>query len=189
MSNIAKKRLFIALNLPLNCKKAISDFIISIRKKIPEIRWISSDGLHITLHFLGELSAEKEEEIKISLQSLDSQFKEIELKIGKIGAFPSINNPRVVYLECGQVNGNSVEKLQKLIGINLIKTGIKIDERRWKPHITIGRIQKQTNLNLDVEIEKIKFKIKSFEIMESRLKQAGAEYREVAKYNLVSKNE
>jgi len=166
MSNITKKRLFIALNLPLDGIKAINDFIINIKPKTSDIRWISSRGLHITLHFLGEISIEKEKKVITSLQSLDNQFKEIEFETGRIGAFPSKDNPKVVYLECKQINGNSIEKLQKLIGINLIKTGIKIDERRWRPHITIGRVRKKINLNTGFEFKKFNFKIESFEIME-----------------------
>ena len=189
MGNIRKKRLFIALNLPPETKKVINNFTSSIRSKTPDIRWISSQGLHITLHFLGELSQEEEKEVEKSLQSLDNQFKEIEFETGRVGAFPNKDNPRVIYLECKQINGNSVEKLQKLVGINLVKAGIKVDRRKWHPHITIGRLRRPVKLNFDFEIEKIKFKMKSFKIMEAHLKPSGAEYSEVAKYNLASKNE
>ena len=189
MGNIRKKRLFIALNLPQEVKNAINDFTNKLKKTHKEIRWISSEGLHITLHFLGELNEQEEDEIKISLQSLDNQFKEMEFETGKISAFPNINNPRVVYLACKQINGNSIEKLQKLIGFNLVKAGTKIDKRKWGPHITIGRVKEQTILDLKTEFEKTKFKIASFEIMEAFLKPTGAEYKEVAKYNLISKNE
>ena len=182
MSNIKKKRLFIALNLPAETKEAISNFVDNIRENWGGIRWISSLGLHITLHFLGEMTFEDEEEVRLSLQSLDYQFKELEFEIVKLGVFPNMNRPRIVYLACRQTNGNSIEKLQELIGFNFVKLGIKIDEKKWKPHITIGRANGQIKASLPGEFEKIKFKATTFDLMEAFLKTTGAEYKKLASY-------
>ncbi len=181
------KRLFIALNLPEKIKKEIVEFTDKLAKnnKNKPIKWVRGDGLHITLHFLGYADEKLEERVKSAMQPLSGKFGGFEFVLGEISAFPYLASPRVIFLECEQTNGKSVFKLQGLLGEKLTQLGIAVDERPWKPHITLGRVKERCDFKTgDCAVEPLNFSVSSVELMESRLTPKGAEYGEVVSYKL-----
>jgi 2'-5' RNA ligase len=181
------KRLFIAINLSEKIKRKIIEFTDKLAKnnKNKPIKWVMGDGLHITLHFLGYADGILEEQVKLAMQSLSGKFGELKFTLGKISAFPGLASPRVIFLECEQTNGKSVLKLQELLGEKLTQLGIVVDERPWKPHITLGRVKERCDFKTgDCAVEPLNFSVSSFELMESRLTPQGAEYEKVVSYNL-----
>jgi len=187
MNEQSKKRLFIALNLPQNIKDQVSDLINKLAKQNSGafIKWVKPKGLHLTLHFLGYLDKNQAEQVKLIMQSLGGKFGELQFSLGKVSAFPNLINPRVIFLECNQVNSKSVFKLQELLGEKLIKLGIAIDKRPWKPHLTLGRVKGKCNLKItDYKFKTKEFSVKNFDLMQSRLTPKGAEYKRIINYRL-----
>jgi len=182
MNGQNKKRLFIALNLPQNIKDEITDLIKKLAKlnKGANIKWVSLKNMHLTLHFLGYVDKELEEQVKLAMQGFQGKFGQLQFELGKINAFPNLDRPRVIFLECKQINSRSIFKLQELLGKKLIQLGIRVDQRPWKPHLTLGRAKERCNFNTgNYKIKTKEFSIDSFELMESMLKPTGAEYRKV----------
>lgn len=177
-----KKRLFLALNLPLNIKKQIAELLNILSKQNKGVKWVNPLGLHLTLHFLGYLDEEQNNKVQGIMQSLPDKFGEMSFIFKQVGAFPNLTRPRIIFLQGEQVGSRSVFKLQELLGLELIKLGIDIDDRSWQVHITLGRV-KISNLNLKLPQNSkalpLSFKITSFELMESELTPSGAKYKEV----------
>jgi len=187
MQNSQTKRLFIALNLPLNIKKYLADLLPLLSKNNQGVKWVNYDGLHLTLHFLGYLNNRLSEEVINIMQTISGKFGEIEFNFKEIGAFPDLIKPRVIFLAGEQVESKSVFKLQELLGQELAKIGISIDRRAWKLHITIGRVKIQNfNLRLppDFKIEPLNFKVSNFELMESELRPTGAAYTVIKSFKI-----
>ncbi len=139
--------------------------------------------MHLTLHFLGYVSADLEEQIKLAMQCFQGKFGRLQFKLSKINAFPNLACPRVIFLECGQIHSKSVFKLRELLGEKLIQLGIKVDKRPWKPHFTLGRARERCNVKIEkCAIASSEFMVDTFELMESVLRPAGAEYRKVISY-------
>ncbi len=179
------KRLFIALNLPQNIKNEISDLINKLAKqnKTALIKWVKPNGMHLTLHFLGYVDADLEEQIKLAMQSFQGKFGQLQFKLSKINAFPNLTCPRVIFLECRQIHSKSVFKLREVLGEKLIQLGIKVDKRPWKPHLTLGRVRERCNVKIEkCTIAPSEFIVNTFELMESVLMPAGAEYKKVISY-------
>jgi len=148
MNGQNKKRLFIALNLPQNIKDEITDLIKKLAKlnKGANIKWVSLKNMHLTLHFLGYVDKELEEQVKLAMQGFQGKFGQLQFELGK----------------------------------KLIQLGIRVDQRPWKPHLTLGRAKERCNFNTgNYKIKTKEFSIDSFELMESMLKPTGAEYRKV----------
>ncbi len=190
MEQLAKKRLFIALNLPEQVKNELVGLLEILKKYYPEIKWVDARGLHLTLHFLGYLDQELEEKIKLVMQSLAGKFSAINFKFNNLGAFPNLDSPRVIYLECEQTNGRSVYKLQQLLLENLNKLSLEVDRRSWQPHLTLGRVKYnggnkfKVNSEILKNIPQLNFNIPTFELMESQLTPDGARYGIVVSYKL-----
>jgi len=184
-----EKRLFIALNLPIEVKSQLADLLIKLNQQNNTIKWCRPEGLHVTLHFLGYLNNQQEEQVKLIMQSSAGKFGNFEFKLGKINAFPNMDRPRVIYLECPQINGKSVIKLQSILAEKLIKINLRVDFRRWFPHLTLGRVSEKSdkfrfnyqNLN---QLMSIIFAIDTFELMQSELTYQGPIYRQIISYKL-----
>jgi len=193
-----KKRLFTAINLPRDLKDELKNLLNELKKREPSVKWVKPDGFHLTLHFLGYLDESEEERAKKAMSGFAGKFGELEFELGKISAFPDINRPRVIFLECRQVNGDTSVKLQKELGEALRKNSIIIDGRPWASHITLGRVKDDGRFGRTNPIacglknfselfgaaSKKRFKVNSFELMESKLSQGGAEYKIVKSYAL-----
>jgi len=180
MQNLSTKRVFIALNLPSDIKTRIIGLLNKLSQKCKGVKWVKSDGLHLTLHFLGDLNEEQIEQVKLTMQSMGGKFKQLQFKTTKINAFPNLTIPRVIFLDCQQTNGNSVLKLQKLLGEKLTRLGFTIDQRPWRPHITLGRVKGKPSLNFTlISLPQTSFALATFELMESILKPTGAEYKKI----------
>jgi len=60
-------RIFIALDIDEGIRERIARFMEGVRGFAPEVRWVRSDSLHITLKFIGEKPEEWVEGIKTAL--------------------------------------------------------------------------------------------------------------------------
>jgi len=182
-----QKRLFMALNLPPEIKEKLAIFLEDLARQNRGVRWANSEGLHLTLHFLGYLDEGKTEEVKNMMAGLAGRLGEMKFCLKRLDAFPNLDQPRIIFLEAKQIGDQSVFDLQEMLGLELIKLGIDIDDRPWRSHLTLGRV-KMPNLNLklsqNLEILPLDFSVFSFELMESELTPAGAIYKEVASFKL-----
>lgn len=177
------KRLFIALNLPPQAKEQIKSILGKFNGS-KNIKWTEPDNLHITLFFLGNISAEMQKKIENILHSFENRFNEIELQYQNVNAFPNLNNPKIIILPCRQTNGAFILKFHELLGSELAKLGLKIEKRPWKPHITLGRIKSDHGVKIEAMPEFQNFKIISYELMESILLPQGPEYKIISSYKL-----
>lgn len=189
-------RSFIAINLPSSLKQELSFLIEKLKKenknKEKLIKWVSDEGLHITLHFLGsqeENVLEKVgESIKRKIKELHLAQNPIKLFLTEIGAFPNLSRPRVLFIGCQEEGEkNLVKKLQKEIGKEIEKLGIEVDKRDWTPHITLARFKIPTSLNLKFQISNLKnlsFEVKSIDLMKSELTPSGAKYTILESFSL-----
>lgn len=233
--NAKKRRIFIALNLSKEIKEELAEALVKLsgeadgvhpapfgqfikykKNTLPKrcgVKWVKPDGFHLTLHFLGYLDEPQIEKVMAVMNELAKKFGPINFEAEGIGAFPALTNPRIIFLDCRQTNGNSVYELQTELGKKLEKIGITIDKRRWQAHLTLGRVNPVRNtrkvLNFAsrqkdiisngvktklpqsvhslakyVKIKNKQFSVDSFELMESHLSPSGAEYEIVTSYKL-----
>ncbi|MDD4996034.1 MAG: RNA 2',3'-cyclic phosphodiesterase [Patescibacteria group bacterium] len=175
-----KIRSFIAVNLPMEVKEILEKRIKEIKKEIKiGIKWVKKENLHLTLHFLGELENREIEKVKDILRKMVISDK-IRLKIGQIGHFS-----RILFFKCREVEEHKIFDLQKNIGQELKKIGLKIDQRPWQMHLTFGRAKTSISISdsfLNQKIEEKEFFITSIDLMKSELKISGPIYTIIKKF-------
>ncbi len=183
------KRTFIAIEIPLSNQTV--DFINNIKSDLKDekIRWVASNNMHITLFFLGDTN---ENEIGSICTKLSGALKDIdsfELICKGLGIFRSVYNPKALWLgfdKSGMLNSLKVE-----IGKVISDFGFTIEERKFKPHLTLGRmkyIKDRNNLKLLLEKYKDtyiqKFQISEIIFYESQLTTVGPIYKIIQKFSL-----
>ncbi len=175
-------RVFIAIDLDPGIKKALQDFVRSLRGTRADIRWVEPGGMHLTLKFLGEVDAGRALRIQTILAAAAARQAAFPLRLEGTGAFPGERSPRVLWV--GAVAGPGLAALQSELEETLEAEGFEREPREFKPHLTLGRVKGPARIG-DAMIELEKRRADSFgemtvrrvALFESRLRPEGAEYR------------
>src|SRR5689334_23696241 len=92
-------RLFIAIELPEDVKQAIETTQQELRASLATkaIRWTRREQFHLTMRFLGSVEASQVDRLNETLQRACSGSGELHLRAARIGVFPGVRRPRVVW--------------------------------------------------------------------------------------------
>lgn len=183
-----KKRLFIAVKIPLNDK--IDSFFTDAQSKLSEdkIKWVEKHNLHITLKFLGDTNISDIDKIINALCKV--QAKPSGFEIEGCGVFPRNTTPKVLWLGCNDCDDfiSLQEEIESLLSPIC---GEPRDNKKFTPHLTIGRIRQTYNTNniknLIKSYNSDKFTTVNYDnfiLYESVLKREGPEYKVIGKFEL-----
>lgn len=122
--------------------------------------------MHLTVEFLGEIQNDKVDLIKAIMNELD--FRKFTLSLTNIGHFKRCDG-NIYWL--GIKDNDTLFHINNKLRQGLIEKGFDIENREYKPHITIGRKVKlkdnvQTN-ELDEMVDKIEIGIAKVDLMKS----------------------
>lgn len=136
-------RTFIALELPEEHKTRVAEIIKSL-KNAPGgryVRWVRTEGMHLTLKFLGEIDQQSISVIAEGIIAATKNQRQIQLRLSELGCFPNPSNPRVLWLG---VKGDTqmLTQLQSRIDRELHQRGFNKEPRPYHPHLTLGRLRK-----------------------------------------------
>lgn len=169
-------RVFVAVEVSDN--KLIGE-IAKLQSKIPiKAKPVSSNNLHFTLQFLGEISEEKVDEVKDALRNI--KFPKFTLRFEDIGVFPKPSFPRVIWIGTDEGGGNKLTDLAEIVGNVLEPLGFKKD-KSFKPHMTIFRIRNKVGNISEVlnDFKSQRFgsqKVENFKFKKSILTASGPIY-------------
>lgn len=104
------------------------------------VKFVEKDNIHLTWKFIGGTKAEKLDEIKeINLEAVE-KVSDIKIKFEKFEIWPSGKKPSLIVLTGADLNGNATKLYQKL-DKKFEKLGIKRENRKFIPHITVARFK------------------------------------------------
>lgn len=183
------KRIFIAVKV--NPGDELLRMFSSL-KTIPgaeSIKWVDPANLHLTLAFLGDTDEKKIAVIKNMLCNTCSGFGEFDFNLTGTGVFKNFRDPRVLWV--GIRSAERLIQLNKNIAEGLKLNGFEIEEREFKPHLTLGRVKSLRDTgNLKILLESyrdVQFQIVQVSeviLYESILMQTGPIYKPLGKYPL-----
>jgi RNA 2',3'-cyclic 3'-phosphodiesterase len=183
------KRIFIAIKVypeesfleMLNCFKSVL--------RNDNVKWINPENVHLTLAFLGNTEDKVISEIGTMLEKTCKSTGQFEMVIRGTGVFRNLNDPRIIWTNID--HSDELLKLDNKILSVLRMMNIKLDDKPFKPHITIGRLKhlndkeafKQlTEQYKSVELQKVS--VSEVILYESILLEKGPKYVPVGKYDL-----
>jgi RNA 2',3'-cyclic 3'-phosphodiesterase len=131
-------RLFVAVTLGEAIEAAASAGIQRLKGLAPRARWVPAANLHLTLHFLGEVEAERLPALKEALERVGPAHAPLVLTLEGGGAFGSPSHPRVLWAgvsgetkALGALQADVVEALRPL--------GFEPEHRDYAAHLTLAR--------------------------------------------------
>ena len=146
------------------------------------VKWVEPANIHITYAFLGETDPdEKLAAVRKCIDETAGGSKKVDLTLGGLGAFPSLERPRVLWLGLKE-DGDALKAIACQLCGGLTAAGF-IFEQEFSAHLTIARVKTRPDraalalLSAKAdELETYRDTISSLELMESRLTSAGPAY-------------
>jgi RNA 2',3'-cyclic 3'-phosphodiesterase len=184
------KRIFIAVKVEPGA--ALLNMISTLKLKLgnESVKWTALENIHITLVFLGDTDEGKIEQISSLLRSTCESFGAITLKLKGCGIFRSFNDPRILWT--GIDHSDKLLQLNASIMDGLKNLNIKIEDRPYNPHLTLGRLKHIKDLDsLRSLVEQFRnselqtVHVGDLVLFESILQQSGPIYKPLERFSLV----
>ena len=159
-------RLFVAVQLSDELKKAITDTMHRLKKQGVKGSYVPTNNLHLTLAFIGETDDARA--VKDALKKV--QVKSFRLSPADMGTFGDL-------LWIGLRGNQGLSAVVKDVRSALDEAGIAYDRKKFVPHITV--IRKMTGRWKEVPAPKGEMMVKSVSLMKSEVKDGKRIYTEV----------
>lgn len=140
-SNATSLRLFIALPIPDRVKDEIERVQDELRAILPKqcVRMTKREQFHLTLRFLGNVEARRAKELVEQVETACRGFSTLKLKAERIGCFPDLRFPRVVWVWVHD-DAERLQALQKVVEMAASPFAEKKEEKDFTGHATIARL-------------------------------------------------
>lgn len=133
-------RLFLALGLPAAIRESLAGAQRVLRSSCTGWRWVRPEGIHLTLRFLGEVSAADDAAQRPSWRRAASRSGPLRLRVAGTGVFPSVRRPRVLWVGVEEIDpGGRLEALAGALEAAARDAGFKAETRNFRPHLTLAR--------------------------------------------------
>lgn len=176
-------RCFIAVDMK---DDDILNKITRVQNLLPNgsLKLVERENMHFTIRFLGEIEPSLVELIRNSLKSVS--FKQFNLHLKGVGAFPSFHKPRVIWIGVSEGTEDLI-KLHSMVDAVLKNLRIRLEEEEFTPHLTIARV-KYPNRELPRVLNELKDEdfgqtvVKAFQFKQSILTSKGPIYKDLEVY-------
>ena len=179
-------RLFVGIELPDELRQRIA----LIQTGVERAQWVPTENIHLTLRFIGNILGDVEADALDALETIHAPT--FSLTVDGAGHFESRKRLRALWL--------GVEKSEALIGLRnriesaLVRAGLEPERRKYKPHITIARINNGSPgiarnwLSANTLFRAFPFTVESFVLFSSHLSRDKAIYTPEAEFPLTNKS-
>jgi len=133
-------RSFVAIPLNAEIISRIEKAQRELKTLSADVKWVNPTSIHLTLKFLGNIEEGDIEKIAQGIQQGIRGFQPWIAAVKNMGAFPSLKNPRVVWIGIDDPGGQLIE-LQNHVEKEMENLGFEKEERAFSPHLTLGRVR------------------------------------------------
>jgi RNA 2',3'-cyclic 3'-phosphodiesterase len=187
-------RSFIAIELPEEIKRGIRGLQAQLKagSQAP-VKWVDPANIHLTLKFLGNVAADRMEEISLAMTEAARGIPSFSLEVRELGVFPNPGRVQIVWVG---VSGElaKLARLQQRIESGLEGLGFPPEGRRFTPHLTLARVRDQATpderarlgqLIADTEFEAAhSFMVEAVNLIKSQLTREGPIYTRISSTEL-----
>ncbi len=137
-------RVFVSMDVE---NENVSRRILEVQRRLVEtgadLKLVDTNILHLTLFFIGEVP---ESMVNTMCERLsEAEGSPIEIELRGLGAFPTVSQPRVVFVRIGRGSKELVERAEQ-VSKALSKIGFRMNEQ-FSPHLTIARVRSRLNMD------------------------------------------
>jgi 2'-5' RNA ligase len=137
---ITHVRAFLALTLPEKVRQFLAALQAKLSRAQADVQWVEPPNLHVTLKFLGEITDEQRRAVEQLLGAVARGETAFTLRLDRVGAFPSLSSPRVVWVGLGEGKERAI-RLAARLEQDCGGLGLRKEERPFAAHVTLGRVR------------------------------------------------
>ena len=131
-------RLFIAIRVPPEVRDALAAEQRRLAESGVSMRWVRPEGMHLTLVFLGNVAEDRRVATEAATEWAAQLVAPLRLAVSSLGCFPARGTPRVLWAGlAGEIE--PLRALQRDLDARLRAAGFAVEDRRFTPHLTLGR--------------------------------------------------
>ena len=139
-------RSFFACEISPENLSRIDRLLVKLKTSSPKpVKWVRSQNMHLTIKFIGAFNSNDLQNARTGLEKALKSIHPFNIEIKKMGAFPSLSRPKVVWL--GINADNTLNPLVKIINSETEKLGYPSEQRPFSAHITLGRVKSYASLD------------------------------------------
>jgi len=135
-------RLFYAVPVPADARAKVGELIDRVQAGVGDgtarIRWVSVEGLHLTLRFLGPVPESLRPALEAAADTIAKAAAPFEVVLSGGGAFPSLARPRSLWVGVSE-GGDGLSSLADGLSRLARDEGLELETRPFAAHLTIGR--------------------------------------------------
>ncbi|MEM6330143.1 MAG: RNA 2',3'-cyclic phosphodiesterase [Planctomycetota bacterium] len=136
---MAKTRTFVAIGVTPAIRAAATGLVDRLGRQADGLMWVDAANLHYTLQFLGNITDQEIADVCRLVQEAADTHDAFSLEACGVGAFPSIDRPRTLWVGAGE-GSERLESLAAEVESALADLGFRGENRRFVPHMTIGKL-------------------------------------------------
>ena len=140
------------ISVDIDAGQSLRELCSELRQSGAALKVVNPDIMHITLKFLGDVEESAVDDIAGVIKESARDVSRFEIKLHDIGAFPSKNRIRVVWV--GIPNPGHLELVAERIEEGLSPLGFERENRKFKPHLTVARAKSPRGMDKVQEIMK-----------------------------------
>jgi RNA 2',3'-cyclic 3'-phosphodiesterase len=149
-----KVRTFVAVELSPEVIAQTLELLRDWQKIDAPVRWVDGQQLHLTLAFLGDVDTLDLPDVCKAVTQAVEPLPPFEWHAEGVGAFPNLERPRTIWLGAGE-GADELITLHEAIERGLSQLGFRGEGRRFKPHVTLGRVR-SADENLGLLVQRIR---------------------------------
>jgi 2'-5' RNA ligase len=134
-------RTFIAVELSSSVTARAGELIHRLRVAAAQVNWVRTQQMHLTLKFLGDVPDVDTPDICRVTADVAAQFEPFEITFRGVGAFPTAEHPRTIWIGIEDGRDELVALHAALEAALHRELGFPKEARRFQPHLTIGRVK------------------------------------------------
>lgn len=142
-------RAFLAVDLSEAVRSNVAKLIRSLQPRIDGTKWVETQNLHVTLKFLGDVPLTELHHLIAAVTRGAQATEAFDLEFLGCGAFPNLESPKTIWVGCDR----GAEELTRLAGSieeELFQCGYPKENRRFSPHLTIGRVKRGASTDVSL---------------------------------------
>ena len=133
-------RTFVAIPVPDAWDAYLAGVARDLARLVQPVSWTRPGNFHMTVRFLGDLEEDGASRVGDAVARGAEGAHASEAALGRIGAFPSLDRPRVIWMGVAEGEQELIA-LAKRVNTAIDAAGFEREPKPFRPHLTLGRVR------------------------------------------------
>jgi 2'-5' RNA ligase len=178
-------RLFVAIEIPQEAKRAVETAIAPWRATFAAARWVPVENWHVTVKFLGQTWPRLRDWVEERVGEAAASCAAFDTRLEGVGTFPSARRARVIWAGFEDRTAGMAGLAHALDAA--LEREFRPEQRAFTPHLTVARSDPPLTVPATFEetaVEPVAFRVDRVVLFRSHLRRPAPVYEPVQAFAL-----